>query len=806
MTDLIQDVRFALRQMMRAPSFALVAIATLALSIGSAAAIFSVIDATLIRPLPYAEPERIVDLHTFSPQGYTQPASWGQYLDWKKQNSTLDALAGFDTGSSNLQAGESVSPVRVVSGTDQFFDVFDVKPLLGRTFQQGEENAGHNDIAVLSYDLWQSTFHGRKDILGTIIRIDGVPNVVVGVMPAGFRYPLSIREALYRPIHVPATELDRRGSHFLPLIGRLKRGVALPVAQADIQHVFDNLGRTYPDEAGRRLKLRTLAEATLGNTRPALQTLTFAVLGVLLIGCVNIAGLLLARGVHRQRELSLRTAVGAGRGRIARQIFTESAVVAFAGATAGLGFAFALLQAVKQLLIQSLARGAEISLNLPVLAATVVVAMICALLAGSYPALSLSRSSPSQVLRAGGAAGVSKAQHRLRGSFIVVQVALALCLLVCSGLLLRQLQALRSIDLGFSPEHLLSTELYLSGENYKGRNMLTGFYTPLLDRVRAIPGVTGAGVINLLPIMEYGSNSDVSIVGKPPAPPNQETLAENRILVPGTLEAFGARLVSGRMLNDSLDRADTPVVVVVNQALVRKFFSPGEDAVGRLINWGGTKVPIVGVTTDLRQSLTQPVLAEMDLSAAQVPAEYAADSLVRQQLVIRTSVEPAAIIPQLRQALHETDASVPFRTPETMHEVISETLTFERLEGWLFGIFAGLALTLSLVGIYGTITHEVELRTREIGIRMALGSSRQRVAREVLGRVTVLLTAGLAGGWLIAFLARRWIASLVELQPGKNAALFVTVSLLLMLCGVAASLWPARRATAIDPMQALRTE
>ncbi len=804
MNAFAQDIRFAVRQLVRAPGFALVAIATLALSIGCASAIFSVVDATLIRPLPYAAPDRIVDLHTYAPEGYNQPASWQQYLDYKRQNSTFAAVAGFQSGSANLEIGSNAAPVHLVSGTDQFFDVFGVKPLLGRAFLPGEENAGRNNVAVLSYELWQSSFGGRADVLGSAVRIDGIPNIIVGVMPAGFRFPLTVDEALYRPIHVPATELNRRGSHFLPLLGRLKPGVTLAIAQADMQHVFDNIGRNYAGEAGRRLRVRTLADATLGNTRPALHTLTFAVLGVLLIGCVNIAGLLLARGVHRQRELSLRAAVGAGRARIAQQIFTESAVLALAGAATGIAAAFALLQAMRQLLIHSLARGAEVSLNLPVLAATVAVAIACALLAGCYPALRFSRSSPSQVLRAGGTAGVSKAQHRLRGLFIVVQVALALCLLVCSGLLLRNLQALRGTSLGFSPENLLTTELYLSGEHYKGRNMFAEFYVPLLDRVRAIPGVSGAGIINIVPIVDYGSNSDVSIVGKPPAPPNQEMLAENRVVTPGTLEAIGARLVTGRMLSDSLNRAGTPLTMTVNQAFVRKFFSPGEDAVGREINWGETRVPIVGVTTDFRQALTEPPMAEMDLSAAQVPTEYAADTLTRQQLIVRTSVAPESLLPRLREALRATDASVPFRTPETMSGILSETLTFERLESWLFGIFA--ALTLALVGIYGTITHEVELRTREIGIRMALGSSRVRVARQILGRVAGLLLVGLAVGWGMAILLRHLLASLIEMHPARDGIVLGAVTALLLVSGVAAGAWPARRATTIDPTEALRSE
>lgn len=799
MNALRQDLRYALRQMRRAPGFAFVTIATLALAIGCAAAVYSVIDATIVRPLPYQQPERIVRLDTYSPQGYTQPASWPQYLDWRRSNTTFAALAGFQPTSSNLEMNGGAVPVRVVEGTDAFFNVFGVAPLLGRTFLPGEERPGQNNVLVLSYELWQNTFGGRKDVLGSAVRI-------VGVMPAGFRYPLGTTNALYRPVHVIFTNLTQRGNHFLPIIGRLKPGVPLATAQADMQNVFNNLGRAYPDEAGRRIKLVTLADATLGNTGSALHALTFAVFGVLLIGCVNIAGLLLARGVHRQREISLRTAVGASRSRTVRQILTESGVLALAGACCGVLLAAALLQGIRQLLIHSLARGGDVHLNLPVLAATLLIAVLCAVSAGAYPALRLSRVAPSEVLRNGGSAGISRGQNRLRGLFISVQVALALCLLVCSGLLLRNLHALRNTDLGFSPQNLLTTEIYITPENYKNRSILANFDTPLLERVRAIPGVTSAGMINLVPVMDYGNNGDVSIEGKPPAPPNQEHLAEVRIVTPGALETFGARLLAGRMLSDSLDRSSTALVLTVNQAFVRKFFSPGEDPLGRLVHWGPAKIPIVGVTTDLRQNLYGPPLTEMDISAAQVPPEYVVDSISRMNLVVRSSVAPQNIEPQLREALHQTDVTVPFRTPETMDDILADTLTFHRLESWMFGIFAALALTLSLVGIYGTITHEVELRTRDIGVRMALGSTRSRVAGQIVTRVGGLMLVGLGAGWVLTLALWKALAAVVELHAGRDAALLTGITLLLGICGILASLWPARRASSINPTDALRAE
>jgi len=804
--NLAQDVRYAVRQLRRAPVFALTAIGTLALAIGVSASVFSVLDATIVRPLPYTDPDAIVSLRTYAPEGYTQPASWPQYLDWRKDNSKLSALAGFQMNSSNLESASGAAAVRAVSGTDNFFDVFEVKPLLGRTFAPGEQDAGKNDVVVLSYELWQQSFGGSQDVVGKTIRLDGVANTVIGVMPAGFRFPWGALNALYRPIHLPKSQIERRGGHFLPTIGRMKPGVTIEQAQADMQHVFNDLGRQYPDEAGRRVQMMTLAEATLGKTAGPLRVLTMAVFGVLLIGCVNIAGLLLARGVRRQREFGLRAAVGAGRGRLARQLLTESAMLSLAGAAVGMLFAAGLLRTMRELLIHSLPRRSDVHLNLEVLAATVVVALVTGLAAGVLPALRSARVAPSLALRSGGSAGTSRGQNRLRSAMITVQVAVALGLLVCSALLLRNLQAMRSTKLGFDPAKLVSEEVFVTAANYQGRDLLTSFYEPLFEKVRATPGVTKVGAINLLPVMSYGSNSDITIVGHPPPPPHQESLAENRIVIPGALEAIGAQLVKGRWLDASLDRKGGDLSADVNEAFVRKFFATGEEALGKQIQWGNIKVNIVGITSDLRQDLGQPPLAEMDIPASQVPDEFAVETLSDMQLVMRTSVAPETITAPLREAMHQIDPTVPFREPETMHEVIAETLTFERMESWLFGIFAGLALLLSMVGIYGMVHHEVELRTREIGVRMALGSSRGRVVGDILRRVVVLMIAGVAAGWMMTLALRKVIASVVEMNAAHDALLLGLLTFALVMIGMLASLVPARNAASIDPMEALRNE
>jgi putative ABC transport system permease protein len=802
MTKLMQDFRFALRQIRRAPGFAVVAIATLALSIGIATAVFSVLDATIVRPLPFNQPESIVILQPYSPQGYTQPASYPQYQDWKRENTTLSGLAGYSRGTGNLEGPQGPVPVRTVAGTDNFFRVFDVKPILGRTFAPGEDQAGRDRVVVLSYELWQQSFAANPTVIGTSIKLDGDTMTVIGVMPAGFRFPLSALSALYRPLVPGEQQLHSRGNHWLPTVARLKPGVTVARAQADLANVFTNVARSYPDEANKRIDVKTISGVLLGQTSGPLTVLSLAVLGVLAIGCVNLAGLLLARGVRREREFSLRSAVGAARSRIIRQLLTETAVLSFVGAAIGTGLSYGLLQLLRQLLVASLSRGSDIQLNLTVLSAALGIALITGFVSSILPALHFSHISPSQALRAGGSAGTSRAQNKVRGALIIVQVAIALGLMMCSSLLLRNLHSLRSTDLGFSPENLLTEPINLTTSDYVHRNAFTTFYQPLLERVRAIPGVDSASIINMVPIDEYGMNSDVQIVGHPPAPANQEQLGELRFVTPDIARVFGARLLRGRLLSDSIDVEKSAPVMTVNQAFVDKFFSPGEDPIGKQVAWD-QKITIVGVTSNLRQNLLGPPLAEMDFPASQ---QMSIGSPTAMSLMIHTKVPPESIEGALREAMHQVDPTVPFRPALTMDDVIAETLTFQRLESWLFGIFAALALLLSLVGIFGMVNHEVELRTREIGIRMALGSTRGMVLGNTLRRVSLLMLTGVAAGLLLTGALHKVLSSVVEIHAAQDAWLLCSLAVGLAAAGVLAGAFPAHRAASVEPTEALRME
>jgi len=807
------DLRYALRQMRRAPGFAATVVLTLALSVGVATAVFCVIDAVILRPLPYVHPERIVDIETRSGQRYTQPASWPSYVDERAQAQSFAALAGYadyfqvtvDTPSNGPLLFDSVQ------STDNFFDVFGVRPVMGRAFLPGEEKDGKNDIAVLSYDIWQNYFAGNRNILNSAVKLDGRTCTIVGVMPAGFRFPLNMRNAIYTPMHLDKPWMNGRGNHWLRTVARLKDGATLEQAQADLSHVLENLGRAYPQtDEGRTVRLRMLSGSVTERTRGPLWTLLGAVLAVLAIGCVNIAGLLLARGVQREREMAMRTAIGAGRARLVAQVLTEGLLLAALGAAGGVLLAWAMLSLMRTFLIHALSRGADIHLDWLVLGAAAVAAVTTSLAASLYPALRMAGADPNRALKAGGSAGTERGQHRLRAGFVITQVALTMVLLVVSGMLIRMVMRYRHADLGFDPAHILAAEINLSPGRYQARDVIADFYQPLFARLGHLPGVRAVGVISLLPIQNWGSNSDIHIAGQPPNPPHQEMLAEGRFVSTGYFDVFGIPLREGRMLSPSLDRPDNPSApVVVNEAFVRKFIPKGLDAVGRRIDDADKEedwTRIVGVTGDIRQNIYDVPLAERDWLIDAIPAKERVSLLSGMSLVMRVQGDPQEVIPALRKALHDVDPTVPFKAPQTMTEVVSETLVFERMESWLFGIFAALALALALVGLYGLVSHEVEQARRDIGVRMALGASRSRILAMVMRRVAWMLAAGTAVGLVLTLLVRKTIDLVIHFEAQKEAAGVVALALLLVAAGLIAALIPALRAASIEPMQALRTE
>jgi predicted permease len=611
--------------------------------------------------------------------------------------------------------------------------------------------------------------------------------------------------AVYTPMHMSQQQREGRGNHWLQTVARLKPGMTAKRAQGDMTAVLTNLGRTYPNSKGRTMEVLPIATAILGKTTDSLRLLLYAVLALLAIGCVNVAGLMLARGVKREREMALRAAIGADRLRIVRQILSEALLFAAFGAAGGVVLAYGLLRTIRLLLISALSRGAEVELNVPVLLTALVVSGLVAILAALAPGLRLSGIAPSVALRTGGSAGTSRNQHRLRAGFVITQVALALVLLVVSGLLMHMLGGLRNKELGFSPDNILTTEIDLSPGRYDGRDVMADFYQPLFDKIQAIPGVQAVGIIQVLPIQNWGWNSDIHVAGTPPAPPNVEQLAEFRIVSPGYFDVFQDRLVRGRLLSPSLDTPKSKAVMVVNEAFVKKFIPAGRDPVGMQLD-DDDKTQIVGVVKNIRQNIYDAPLAEMDYISSQVPKAESLRTLGNMTLTIRTSVPPESIILSLRRVWHEVDPTLPFREPETMHTVIADTLIFERMENWLFGTFASLAVLLAIVGLGGLIGHEVELSTRDIGVRMALGATRGRILTGIYRRVGAMLGTGVLIGLALIWAARKYIASVIVIQAEQDAMRIAALTAAMVVAGLLAALLPARRAASVEPMEALRTE
>ena len=808
-----QDILYALRQFRRAPGFALTVILTLALSVGVATAVFCVIDAVILRPLPFAHPERIVSIESRSRSGYQQPASWPSFADERTQVQSFRALAGYSDFFKMTLETPTHGPVLIptIHSTDNFFDVFGVRPLMGRTFFPGEETEGRNQVAVLGYDTWQNYFGGEANVLGQQVKLDGQTYAIIGVMPAGFAYPFGRINQVYTPRLVDKSWMQNRGSHWMRTIGRLRDGVTREQAQSDLAQVFVNLGRAYPaTDSGRTVRLAPLAEAVTGKSKGPLWTLLGAVLAVLAIGCVNVAGLLLARGVHREREMAMRVAIGAGRIRLVRQMLTESLLLAAIGVAVSIFLTTSLLHVMRAFLVKALTRGSEIQINWTVLAAAVATAVLVSMAASLYPALRLSGADPNRSLKSGLSTGISRGQNRLRSSFIVVQVALTLVLLVVSGLLIRMVTSYQHTDLGFDPTHIMSTQLNLTPSRYAGRDVQADFFMPLEQRIRQIPGVRAVGAITMLPIQGWGNNLELHIAGQPPYPRGQEKLAETRVVTAGYYDVFQIQLHRGRWLSPSLDDAKSKAsTVVVNEAFVRKFIPTGLDPVQQRTDDGDKEenwTRIVGVTSSVRQDIFQDPLAQRDVLLDSIPVDGRIETMNGSALVVRFEGDPSAIVPALRSALHDIDPTIPFKTPETMTQVVSDHLVMERMESWLFGIFAALALTLALVGIYGLVSHEVERGARDTGVRMALGASREHIVRLVLQRILWLVTVGTIAGLVLTLGVRKIIGMVIYVEAQKDAGIFTAIALSLICAGLLAALVPALRAASIDPVKTLRTE
>jgi putative ABC transport system permease protein len=804
-----QDLRFALRQLHKEPGFAWTAILTLALGIGAIAAMFSVIDAVVLRPLPYNDAGRIVLVKTHSASSFWQWSSWPGYLDMRRLSTSFDALAGYvDFWGMTLRTGDRAQYLNVTQGSDNFFDVFGVKPLLGRTYLPGEDQPGRNNVLVLSYEVWRQQFHGDRDVVGKTANLDGNPYIVTGVMPAGFRFPFGKPNLVYIPMHVRPPWVHSYRDHWVETVGRSKPGVSLHAAQAEMAHVMLDIGQQNPEtDRGRTAQLTPIsAAAHEENELPEIAVMFAAVLAVLLIVCANVTGLQLARGIAREREMALRVAIGAQRNRLVRQLLVENALLGALGATAGLLLGAGLLAGMKVFLAHAFLRGANIQLNVPVIALTLAAGVLSSMGAGLIPAWRATRSDPNHALKSGLATGTTQRQTRLRASFVVTQIALSLVLVVFSGLLLMTLRRMLQIDFGFSAKNLLMLGMNVPSGDYKGRDYVKEFLLPFEQRVDAIPGVLAAGFVDQPPVLGFGSGTSQVLVGHAPDPPGHERDSESRSVTPGYYAALGLPILRGRNFG-AQDTPESQPVVIVNEAWVKELLKDKEDPVAQAFIGKPTNTAIIGVVHDARQSLLDPARPEIDFPFSRSTVQQQADAgSFGICLFVRTAVPPMSIVPQLRAALHEMAPTIAFQTPATMDDLLEDALMTNRMEGWLFGIFAGIAVLLAAIGIYGLLTQEVSSRTRDIGLRMALGATPAIIARTMLLRISILLGTGLAVGLVLTLLLRSAAESVIKMQYGRDGLVIAGLVLLLTAIGFLAGILPTYRAASVDPVRTLRTE
>jgi putative ABC transport system permease protein len=805
--DMLQDMRFGVRSLRKNAGFAVAAILCISLGIGVTATIFSAVDATLLRPLPFARPDELVAVYSANPGRSIKGAniSSADYLSWRDEARSWQQI-GMWTWSSYALTGSDAEAERV-DGSDitaNMFPMLGVSPLLGRSFRADEQEEPRNRVVLLSYDLWQRRYAGDSSVVGRTILIDNDPYTVVGVMPANFAFPVSGQ--LWRPLSLRVGREPRSNRVYAGAIGRLRAGLSIVQARKEMDGLSARLAERFPDESfGWKADLVTLKDDLVGDLKKPLQIFSGAVLFLLLIVCANVANLMLARGAVRQREMAIRTALGGGRGRLVRQLLTESVVLAGAGGLLGVLFA---LYGVR-LLRASFPNGVPYYLPIGVSGKTVafvaVLSALTGMLFGILPAFRATQGSIEAALREGSRGGTtSLARTRLRSGFVILELALSVMLMIGAGLLIKSYRTIEATKLGFDERGLVSMRISLPRTKYLERSKRAIFFNALLERVNGLPAVASIGSGQGIPFSGWDAQAPFTIEGAP-APRNGEAFISHfQAVSPGFMRTLGVPILRGRGLLES-DRDTINVVVVINETFAKRAF-PNQDPLGRRVKFGGSGssepwATIVGIARDYRHyRLPQPMGP-----AIYYPYTSAASS--SQTLVVKAkNGNPGDLVPTIRKAVRDLDPDVPVYQVRTLQDVVSQSLWRQRLQGQVFGIFAALALLLAAVGVYGVISYSVAQRTREFGVRVALGARARDVLSLVVSQGARLAAIGVSIGMLGALALTRLLTTLLYEVRATDPAVFGGVALILGAIAILACYVPARRATRIDPLVAMRPE
>ena len=812
METLLRDVRYGIRNLLKHPGFTAIAVITLALGIGANTAMFSVINAVLLRPLPYQQPDRLVTIWEESPQRgmYQMPVSFANLRDWVDQNHAFEQISAYTFTNLNLTGAGEPARLLVVRSSANLFALVGAAPQLGRAFLPEEDKEGANRVVILGHALWQSRFGSNARIVGQSLTLNDQSYTVVGVMPSSVQFPVGFGYLgkvlndpvdLYVPLAATGNE-TRRGNYSFFAIGRLKPGVKIDQAQAEMTTIEGRLEQQYPDgNTGIGIRLVPTQEQTVKEIRPALLVLLGAVAFLLLIACANIANLLLARAASRQKEIAIRTALGASRLCVSRLLLTESLMLSLAGGCLGLLLALWGTEALMALAPDNIPRLNEVGVDARVFGFTLAISFVTGIVFGLIPALHASKPNLNETLKEGSRGSMgSAAGKRTRSVLVAVEVALSLVLLIGAGLMIKSFLRLQQMNLGFNPDNVLTVDLTLSSSKYPEDRQQAAFFQEALERLQSLTGVKSAGVTTGLPLTLTVSGSDFRIEGRPEPEAGKEMIINTRSVSPGYFGTLGIGLIKGRDFSDR-DKSDAPKAAIINEDLALIYF-PNEDPIGRRITFddGTSWISIVGIIGDVKQlGLDSSAKPEVYFPYLQVPAPS-------MSLVVRTASNPLSLAAAVKSQIQAIDKDLPIDNAKTMQQLLAESISGRRFNMLLLTVFAAVALVLAIVGIYGVMSYAVTQRTHEIGIRMALGARAADVLKLVVRNGMSLTLIGVSIGLAGALALTRLLASLLFHVTPTDAATFASVSICLIVVALLACCITARRATKVDPLVALRYE